>query len=301
VKNELINRFADLFNERSEKFTIFNNTLFKPYNGMVVPFAPANENVNISNHNAQELLSQLGGKLVRWTDGEFVFSGTQEWYAVVCRKFTSIDSVKSKLRNELGKGISNCIVERVDAKYLGRLGYDVYYKACAKYKLSNVNYIDEKTYSKYTLAGYNYNDILHYWGVFHKGKMIAYSTNYIFGQTEALYTSIKIDPAYLNVFPLYALIYVMNRYYLLENTFEYVNDGYRTLLHDTNIQNFLIKKFNFVKAGLTLKVYYKSMYYKIIKVIYPLREIVGIIDPRLKAILELERIRRSYYGPSLQV
>jgi hypothetical protein len=93
----------------------------------------------------------------------------------------------------------------------------------------------------------------------------------------------------------------MNRYYLLENTFEYVNDGYRTLLHDTNIQNFLIKKFNFVKAGLTLKVYYKSMYYKIIKVIYPLREIVGIIDPRLKAILELERIRRSYYGPSLQV
>jgi len=285
-----------LFDDRGEKFAIVNNTIFFLYNGMVVPFAPANEKVNLTNLEARELLNRLGGKLVRWNNSGFELSGNNEWYVLICREFTSIDTVKSKLRNEIRKGISNCKIQRVDVEYISRNGYEVYSRAYSRYKNINYSLIDKKSFSRDISSTANYNDILHYWGVFYQNKLIGYSSNFIFDTTEALYSSIKLDPAYLNLYPSYALIYEMNYSYLIENKFEYVNDGYRTLLHDTNFQNFLIRKFDFIKAGLTLKVYYKPLYSAIINALYPIRKVVSQFDPRLEAVLKLESIRRSYYG-----
>jgi len=67
-----------LFDDRGEKFAIVNNTIFFLYNGMVVPFAPANEKVNLTNLEARELLNRLGGKLVRWNNSGFELSGNNE-------------------------------------------------------------------------------------------------------------------------------------------------------------------------------------------------------------------------------
>jgi hypothetical protein len=268
---------------------------------MVVPFAPAGEKVNLTRTQAIELLKKLNGKLVRWNASEFDFSGTFEWYALICSHFNPLETVNSKLRNELKKGISNCRAERVDADYISRNGYEVYLRAHDRYKNYKYCITDKTTYSKDICSTGNYDDILHYWGVFYQNRLIGYSSNFIFNTTEALYSTIKIDPAYLNLNPTYALIYEMNHSYLVENEFKYVNDGYRTLLHDTNFQNFLMKKFNFIKAGLTLMVYYKPLYSAIINGLYPFRKVVGHLDPRLEAVLKLESIRRSYCGSTRNI
>jgi hypothetical protein len=296
LKDRLVDRFAELFSEKGEKFAVFNNTIFFLYNGMVVPFAPVNEKVHLPRIQAADLLNRLGGKLIRWNSSEFDLSGTPEWYALICRNFTSIDDVNSKLRNELKKGISNCRVQRVDTEYISRNGYEVYSRAYGRYKNLTYSPADEKTYYKDICSGKNYHDIVHYWGIFYQNKLIGYSSNFVFDKTEALYSTIKIDPGYLYLNPTSALMYEMNNSYLVENGFEYVNDGYRTLLHDTNFQDFLIKKFNFIKAGLRLEVYYKPLYSAIINASYPLRKIIRYFDPRIEAILKLESIRRSYIG-----
>jgi len=86
----------------------------------------------------------------------------------------------------------------------------------------------------------------------------------------------------------------MNKTYLDDYKFEYVNDGYRSLMHGTNIQDFLIRKFNFFKAGLSLRITYRPFYGALVKTIYPFRKILSGCDARLDALLELERIRRNY-------
>jgi hypothetical protein len=201
-------------------------------------------------------------------------------------------------RNELRKGTANCKVQQVDATFISRNGYQIYTSAFKRYKNLSYNPVDEKSFSREIDCGARYQDIIHYWGVFFQGKLIGYSSNFIFDKTEASYSSIKIDPAYLSLNSSSILIYEMNRSYLDENRFEYVNDGYRTLLHDTNFQSFLIRKFGFIKAGLKLEVYYKPLFAAIIKALYPVRRLVVQIDPRIQAVLKLESIRRSYIGKS---
>jgi hypothetical protein len=294
LEEKTLNRYTSLFQDKGEKFEIVNNSIFFLYNGMVVPFGPAKEEAVITIDQAKELLERLGGKLARWNKGNFVYSEDPEWYALISSNFVSVDDVRSKLRNEIKKGISNCKVERIDAEYISKHGYHVYLNAFGRYRNNKHNFVDREAFSREMISYKNYEDLMHFWGVFHGNNLIAYSSNYIFYPTEVLYTSIKIDPDWLHLNPSYALIYHMNNYYLSENRFEYVNDGYRTLLHETNFQSFLMKNFNFVKAGLKLDVYYKPIYSLIIKGLYPVKGFAGKVDNRLEAVLKLEKIRRSY-------
>jgi hypothetical protein len=293
MEEHLLNRFSELFNKRGERFAIVNDTMFIPYNKMILPFAPVNGNISILEHQAKELCNELGGVLVRWSDSCKNSDVSKEWYAVTCNSFSPVESVKSKLRNEIQKGLSNFTITRIDAHYLSLNGYYIYNKVNSSYKNFNSYTFDQKAFYKYILPADNFDDIIHYWGIFCNGKMIGFSSNYIFDSVEALYASIKIIPEYLGEFASYALIYKMNQYYLAEKEFSYVNDGYRSLLHETNIQNFLIKKFNFTKTYLHLNLYYSPIINVIVKFIYPARGIFSRLDNRLNAILELERIRRS--------
>lgn len=301
MKEHLLYRYSELFGKRGTTFEIVENTLYYNYNGIIMPFSPANERVKITEVQAKGILTRLNGKLLRYTDGVFIFSEVPEWYAIICNKFTNIDQVKSKLRNELNKGLSNCHIQHIDAKYVARYGYEIYLSALSRYKNYKINPTEESIFVNNILSGVDFDDIINYWGVFYHDKLIGYSSTYKFDTTEALYSSIKIDPSFLNYYPSNALIYKMNEHYLEELRFDYVNDGYRSLLHHTNIQDFLIKKFNFIKAGLSLRVYYKPLYNCIVKSLYPVREIVNKFEPRLSAILEMERIRRYYVRHSSEI
>ena len=89
----------------------------------------------------------------------------------------------------------------------------------------------------------DFEDIIHYWGVFHDNNLIAYSENLSFDDIEVAYSTIKFHPNFLKLYPSYALIYKMNEFYLKNKRFRYVNDGWRIIFHQSNIQSFLEKIF----------------------------------------------------------
>ena len=115
----------------------------------------------------------------------------------------------------------------------------------------------------------------------------------IYDNIEVNYSTIKLNPQYLEFYPSYALIYQMNKYYLEQCGFEYVNDGFRSILHQSNIQNFLIKKFEFVKKYTNLKVHYKPFLSFAVSSTFPLKNILGNKFPKINAMLKLEEIRRK--------
>jgi len=127
--------------------------------------------------------------------------------------------------------------------------------------------------------------------------MIAYAQNFLLDRS-CNYGSMKFYLKYLNLYPSYALIYHMNRYYLNDKDFLYVSDGARSILHDTNIQEFLIKKFQFRKAYCRLNIVYRWDIKLIVIFLYPFRKIILKINQnffkKISVLLAQEEIQRSY-------
>ncbi len=90
----------------------------------------------------------------------------------------------------------------------------------------------------------------------------------------------------------------MNKYYLNEKNFLYVSDGARSLSHQTNIQDFLIRKFRFRKAYCRLHIVYRKDIEFLVNVLYPLKNIIyksnNKILQKIGVLLKHEEIRRSY-------
>ena len=90
----------------------------------------------------------------------------------------------------------------------------------------------------------------------------------------------------------------MNHYYLEEKNFLYVNDGARSIAHETNIQSFLVEKFKFRKAYCRLNIAYRKDIAIIVKILYPFRKIISTfnfsIANKIVVLLKQEEIRRSF-------
>lgn len=288
-----IQRYIKFYENSGTKTILVNNNLFREYQKMIIPIGPVKLDYSISKDDAKYLLSKFTTAIMIRSINNFDIEKNTDWFAVICDNFKETTNLTSNTRSEINKGLKNCIVEKVDFKFILQNGYNVYISAFSRYK--NAKPINKNEFEQNILLSKDFEDIVHYWAVFEKSsnRLIAYSQNYIYDKIEANYSTIKFDPDYLRLYSSYALIYSMNKYYLYENNFEYVFDGFRSILHETNIQNYLIQKFNFRKAYTNIQIIYRPLYKKIISILFPFRSILGNFNPKIKAIFELENIRKK--------
>jgi len=298
--NNFIERFESYFEQQHIKYSKLGNTLWYDYNRALVPIGPAKFDYRLSEDQSKQLLSMFPKTLfIRSNNGFQKLNSAQSslWYAVIKNSFLEREEIKSyESRKKIKRGLEFCKVERVDADFIAKKGYDILYAAVKSYKGRVKIYTDEKGFSQRNSVRNFYPEIFHYWGVFHNSKLIGYAENLIFDSIEASYSTMKFLPEKFSLFPTYAIVYTMDEYYLKKNNFEYVNDGFRNILHDTNIQGFLIKNFDFFKQPTELYLYYKPIMNLIIQTIYPFRNLItydrGIFQ-KIKAMVKLEEIRRN--------
>lgn len=251
-------RFCELYERLGVKYEFLRDILWLEYNRMIVPLGPVKFDYSISRDEARYLLSRFPRAfLVRSTNGIKESAREYSWYAVVCDKFYELDEISAKSRSEIRRGLKNCAVERVDAGYIAEYGYDVFVRAFQRYRNTKKPGVSACDFRKRTLAMKDFDDIIHFWGIFHKQKLIAYAQNYIYDNIEVNYSTVKFDPDFLRLYPSYALFYSMNKFYLGEKRFEYANDGFRNILHETNIQKYLIEKFKFREMYTGLSLFYR--------------------------------------------
>ncbi len=128
-------RFAELYDMLGIKFKIVNDILWTEYKRMIIPLGPAILNYTISEDRAGDLLLKFPkALLVRWTDGFNGSGRNKDWYAVICNEFKDLDKLSSKNRSEIRRGLKNCVVEMVDAKFIAENGYDVFIFAFKRYR-----------------------------------------------------------------------------------------------------------------------------------------------------------------------
>ena len=286
-------RFMALFEKRGEPATVVNGSIFKLYSGMVVPFGPVRTDYSLSPRDAAYALRSLGGTVLRTTTGFRAAGVADDWYAVICRRFTPIDGIaSSNTRSKVRRALRNCEVRRISCAELAERGYEVYRRAFDRYRGAD-SPVPESVFAGHVLAGEGFDDVIEHWAVICEGELAGYSTTYVFGDTEASYSALKFHPDYLRRYSSYALFHAMNEDYLGEGRVAYVNDGFRSVLHDTDLQDFLERTFGFEKAYVGVDAHYRRPYGAVVRATFPFRNVLGRIDNRARAVYELERAVRA--------
>jgi hypothetical protein len=267
-------------------------TTWRKYNGALIPDQPPHIRINDSNNLIKKKIRSNNAYFARWTTDFDCNEETNFWY-VICDEFISIDKLSRNTRNQIRRGLRKCDVRIVDKRIIIEEGFESYYAAFLNYS----THIKPKNKAEFQDELLAFDSEWEFWGIYNEEKMIGYCQNKIVGK-YCDYSTIKFHPNYLKLYPSYALFYTMNKYYLDEKGFDYVNDGARSISHETNIQEFLIKKFKFRKAYCKLNVIYNLRIGFLVKLLYSFRLVLKLLNfepfTKLNILLDQEKIRRSY-------
>lgn len=231
--------------------------------------------------------------LARWTTDYDCGYETGWWYVIKDAPF-DINSLKAKRRYEINKGKKNFVVRKIDpSKYVEEL-YQVL--VCAlkswpeKYRPNIKKDNFEKDIDKWS------KDIVYAGFARNTNEMcgFAYLKKYP-GHLE--FSILRVKPEKerdgINA-AIVAGILEDNNEKIGKNF--YINDGARSVRHETAFQDYLEKYFGFRKAYCKLHVFYRFPLNIVVRVLFPLRKKIkseSKIGSMLCAILKMEDFRRQ--------
>lgn len=262
-----------------------DNTPYRLYKGAWVYNGNPGEELELSEDSAKRLLKN-GGVLVRNVYDFDCASETDFWY-VLKDSFDGMEELPSKVRNCVRRALKTYHIQIIYKEEFRRIARDIYNEAIGSYR------VKAKTVSQSDIDEIAQMPFHEFWGVYRKdtGEAVAVARNMIFGD-YCDYSTLKALPEALHnsTYPYYGLLYEMNRHYLQEKRMRYVCDGARTVTGHSNIQKFLVDKFNFRKAYCRLKIYYKPWMKLLVNVIYPFRK---TMPNQVRGILNMEAMCRG--------
>ncbi len=245
-----MNQFIPYFEARSIPFSVVNDVIFFKNGYLTQSFCAANQTSFLPKPEIDLLLKAQKTYLFRAATGfenpDGNSGGNSDYYTVIAKKNIDVQLLKSDKRRKFNKANNIFEVRRIEpSRILGSDGVAVTQAALQRYGKTDFGAAELK---KRVRTDENFGEIVHYWGVFEQEKLVAYCWNHIFGNTEANYSTIRFLPSAFKNYVAYALFYKMNQFYLEQNGFEYVNDGFRSLTQHSDIQQFLVRELGFEYA-----------------------------------------------------
>ena len=229
-----------------------------------------------------------GGMMIR---NSFNFDRKEEtsfWY-VIKDSFGGMEELSSKMRNQVKKCFKTMRIEKITSEILLQYGYEVFVAAIDNYKIKAVP--PKRKEFEERIRNSEENE---YWACFdlETEKMVAFCMNAVTSES-CEYRTMKAIPEFQKKYAYYGLIYEMNRYYLQERSLKYVNDGARSITNHSNMQPFLIDKFNFRKAYCDFSIHYKQPLGLAVKLLFPFRKCIKV--GKVRALLDMEAMARNKY------
>lgn len=287
-------RYADMLRQKNTPFVLLDSGLFVRRAGWIAPAGPAAQAYRLEAAECRDLLRRLGGWWVMWTDGFGPHAADSAWHAVICRRHVPVEEVASgNARSKLRRGLKNCEVRQVTVREIAENGHETYCAAFGGYGRRKNEMPTPREFARRVMTDEPFADIRQQWAVYHEGKMVGFSQILLYDKTEADYTLIKLHPDFLNRYSSYALFYRMNEFYLAQAGFQYVTDGFRSISHETGIQDFLVKEFGFEREPTGLHVHYRPPLGAALGLSRPLGALARRACPPLAPLFELERLRRK--------
>ncbi|HAM99297.1 MAG TPA: hypothetical protein DCQ26_11885 [Marinilabiliales bacterium] len=287
IRRNWTDRFEELLKSQQVEYLRMEDILLREYGSIIIPLGPVIQEKPKYEVDARFVFKNLKGKLVWWSYQESK-SGECQWYAVVKDKHTLLADYKSaNTRNQIKKGLKSNEVRRIPLRFFLENGFPVYKKVMRSF--NSTKKIEERDFVINHSGYQGFEDIIHFWGIFQQEVLIGYAIIYCYEKQEANISEVRIHPGFQKDYPSYALFHNLSEYYLGKGGFQYLSDGYRTLLHKTGVQELLIKKFHFHKEPLHLEVRFRPPFDVLVRFLRPFQQ-APFIPSSLKAVLKLQTI-----------
>lgn len=262
---------------------------WRVYQGALVPAPATTCYVELKENEVSALLKESGALFVRYSSNPC--SERTEWWHVVCEKY-NFDELSSNTRSKINRGNKRCHIKCVDAEWMAINGYECYAAAFDRYR--NMNPLSKDNFRDSILS--TKGGPFEYWGVFVEDRLAGYC-QCIIENNEVTTNIFKYDPSFLKFYTSYALINFLLSYYIVENGMR-VSNGARSIAHDTNTQDFLLK-FGFRRQFCKLNIVYKPLLRFAIQTFFPLRKLIYHLPDRcnihkIRSLLFQEELKRSF-------
>ena len=260
--------------------------------GGIFPLSPLAELVKVSERDARRILAEQGAFFIRW-ESDFDQMKEGPWWHVIKDSPNNLETLSKKTRYMIRKASKLYEAMPIDIEQILEDGYRVYVSAYERYETHERMYEKEEFCEAVKALPCQ----TEWWGIYTKDtqQLVAFSENYVEKET-CFYVTMWLEPDAMAKFAGYLLFHKMELHYLSERGLKYVSDGARSLSHDTNIHEFLIRKFNFRKAYARLHVVYAPWLGALLAVTFPFRKLIANVPwgPFKKAsiLLKQEEIRR---------
>lgn len=235
----------------------------------------------------------------RWMT-DFDCGEETEWWCLIKDTPFDIMSLKSNRRSLITRGLKRVDVRVIiPAEYAAQMA-NVLIKAWSSYDEDYREGDDRaqliREFEQLTRENLGNTEYL---GAFLKDTdtMIGYSIYNLY-EDWIEYSVVKTDPEYLNTQVNAALVYYgLERY--MKPGIRYILGGYRTMIHDSNYQDYLLKNFGFRKAYCRLHIQYRPWMKAVISVLYPLRHLIEKLSSnkfcyQVWCALKQEEIHRTF-------
>ena len=282
-------RLAEYYRRHGVHCETLGGTLWIEDKRMIFPVGPVSRDYTIARNDARSLLSHSrSALLVSSTSGLEMPRVKTSWYAVICRRWKEPGELSANTRSKLSRGLRNNEVRKVDARFIAEHGHETHAAACARYGLDPKA---EDRFKKSILVAGDFADVIDFWAVFHQDVLVGYAQVHLFERIEAYYTGVAFHPEFFKFYTSYALIHKMNEYYLRQNSFAYANDGFRSIAHPTEFQDFLVDKFGFERAFMRLSLHYKNYVFLVMSLPARIRHLLAKASRKLAALNRLHEAR----------
>ncbi|MBT3612575.1 MAG: hypothetical protein HN522_06525 [Flavobacteriales bacterium] len=259
---------------------------WRKYQGVLVSAKAPHQEIFTQGLNSE--IKKNNAFFARWITNFDCKKELDFWYLIQDKKM-EINDYSSNTRNQIRKGLKNFEIRKITLDKMIESAYVIYKTVFQLYNTAN---------KIKSLQEFN-DDLLpafDYWGVYRNNMLVGFAQNRVFDDC-CDYSTIKILPIYAKEYPFYALFYTMNNYYLAEQKLRYVTDGTKSISHQTNIQEFLVKKFKFRKAYCYLHIKYNPFFGLMVSCLFPFRKILSVFHfsfiRNINSILLQEKIRRN--------
>lgn len=265
---------------------------WKYYNHAVIPTIPPHEIVDTTNVKNGAIWKMKGYPLLaRWTSEFDCGYETEWWYTIIDKPF-DIMTLKSDYRRRIKIGLKNFTCHIIDTNeyasemaMITRADWETY---PAKYRPNTAKKELEKEYK-------DTNSIV--WGAFDKkGELSAFQ---MIDDCESYFSlgQGKSNPNKQRYQVNAALIASYLDYYAREiSEGKYISNGTRNILHETNFNDDLCKKYGVRKAYCRLNIKYRFWLGVAVKILFPIRNKInrnGKIGSLLFGVMKMEEIRRK--------
>lgn len=231
--------------------------------------------------------------LARWTTDWDCGYETNWWYVIKDTPF-DINELKSKRRYEINKGKKNFIVKRINPTDYQNEMVEVTKSAYSSWPEKYRPIVDENQF-KQGLSSWKNNIV--YGGFDNEdNRLCAYS--YLTEYSEHLEFSVlracpESEKKGINAAMVAAIVEDYND--RLGKNF-YINDGARSIRHETAFQDYLEKYFGFRKAYCKLNIMYRFPLGVMVSVLYPFRNRIsadGKLGSLISGVLKMEELSRT--------